>query len=349
MKKAGLFIFISVMLSGCLISGKTGMPDVRYSESIKPPAPDYSQLSSWASHPDLQDPADLTPSDTLKPATNAAIDVFFIYPTIFVKKPKDVYQWNANIQNEKLNKRIDETTIKLQASAFNGAGNIYAPRYRQAHVAAFYTPFKEDRDSSLTLAYQDVKSSFLYYLEHWNNGRPFIIASHSQGTVHAERLVKELIDGKELQKQLVAAYLVGMPLSADSFQSVPPCTDENQTGCIISWCSYAYGYIPTREAYTDSEKRKNLIATNPLSWQTDTTYVTAAMNIGGTLFKLDKTYPGMCDAQNHEGLLWIRNLDFPGSFFVRKMQNYHVADYNLFYMNVRENARKRAATFLLKK
>ena len=54
---------------------------------------------------------------------------------------------------------------------------------------------------------EDVKAAFQYYLEHYNNGRPIIIASHSQGTTHAKRLLKEFFDGTALQHQLVAAYL----------------------------------------------------------------------------------------------------------------------------------------------
>jgi hypothetical protein len=45
-----------------------------------------------------------------------------------------------------------------------------------------------------------VKTAFLYYLQHYNNGRPIIIASHSQGATHGKRLLKEFFDGKELQK-----------------------------------------------------------------------------------------------------------------------------------------------------
>ena len=53
-------------------------------------------------------------------------------------------------------------------------------------------------------AYEDIKKSFEYYLQHYNNGRPIIIASHSQGTTHALRLLKEFFENKPLQ--LVAVW-----------------------------------------------------------------------------------------------------------------------------------------------
>jgi hypothetical protein len=119
-----------------------------------------------------------------------------------------------------LNKKVDESTILNQASIFNGAGRIYAPRYRQAHYFAFVTPFKEDKEAALNLVYNDVKKAFEYYLAHYNQKRPLIIASHSQGTVHATRLMKEYFDGKPLGEKLIAAYIIGIATPKNVFQSI---------------------------------------------------------------------------------------------------------------------------------
>lgn len=342
------FISLSLYLSGCILNSKNGNPDVRYYNAIKPPKPDYYSISlnSWAAHPDLIDESDVGLRNLHNDSIIKDVDVFFIYPTIYTYKPKDEYQWNANVYDNKLNKKIDKTTIRFQASIFNTAGNVYAPRYRQAHVAAFYTPFKEDRDSSLNLAYSDVKKAFLVYLEKWNNGKPFIIAAHSQGTVHAIRLVKELIDGQEIQKQLVAAYLVGMPVSTVDFKSIKPCNDSDDINCLISWCTYARNYYPNQGVYLDNEKNKKIVQTNPLSWRSDSNYVDASHHKGGVILNIRKKYPKLCDAQNHNGMLWISHPKFPGSVFLKNIKNYHVGDYNLFYLNVQQNAKLRSNTFL---
>ena len=199
--------------------------------------PDYSNSAYWAALPDKRDPSDSVPlplRNNYHPDTS--VDIFFIHPTTYTDMKKPLGP-NAPIDDATLNAKTDYTTILFQASIFNEAGRIYAPRYRQANLSCYFPKTKEDSLQSIAafeLAYEDVKAAFLYYLEHNNHGRPIIIASHSQGTNHAERLLKEFFDGKELQKQLVVAYLVGMPLKPGYFQSIKPCTTPTETGCACS-------------------------------------------------------------------------------------------------------------------
>jgi Protein of unknown function (DUF3089) len=170
-------------------------------------APDYALAENWAALPDRVDNADRVPempklADLQK---ESAADVFFIHPTTYLIGT----DWNGDLTNETLNSRTDELSIFNQASAFNGAGRIYAPRYRQAHIYSFMDE-KGNGDKALDFAWEDVKRAFEYYLEHYNRGRPIIIAAHSQGTRHALRLVKTFFDDNEaLRKQLVAAFLIG--------------------------------------------------------------------------------------------------------------------------------------------
>jgi hypothetical protein len=65
-----------------------------------------------------------------------------------------------------------------QASVFNGCCDVYAPRYREAAIHVFFGDAAR-RDAVLGFAYQDVERAFDYFLEHFSNGRPFVIASHS--------------------------------------------------------------------------------------------------------------------------------------------------------------------------
>ena len=81
--------------------------------------------------------------------------------------------WNASIEDRKLNDKTDGSTILYQASIFNGAGKVYAPRYRQAHLHAYFTnKRKGEAQKAFELAYADVKAAFEYYLQHYNQGRP---------------------------------------------------------------------------------------------------------------------------------------------------------------------------------
>ncbi len=340
MKRTLLFALVCISLSSCF--KRSYFPEGDFNAETQT-APDYSQLTYWAAHPDKTDEADRTPDKSIPDLqAEAEADVFFVHPTIYVGTEKGDDQWNAPVNDSKFNERVDESTILNQASIFNGAGRVFAPRYRQAHLDAYFTVDKENAKKAFALAYSDVRKAFKYYLEHHNNGRPIIIASHSQGTTHCGPLMKEFFDGKPLMKQLVAAYVVGIEVPGDYFESIPPCEKPEQTGCFCGWRTWERGYYP-RNHNMDN----NYVVTNPLNWKTDTTYATQTMNKGTILYRFKKPKKEMVDAQVSAGVLWVNKPKFFGSRFI-KMQNYHIADYNLFYINVRENAILRVKAFLAK-
>lgn len=339
MKNLNLFltIILAIFLSGC----KSFKP--LYEENQPIPSTDYSNHNNWAAHPDKIDNADKIPAQTeLSDQSNLPADIFFVHPTIYYKFRGNHY-WNPIIENEELNKEVDESTILYQASAFNQAGRVFAPRYRQAHIHGYYSKDTINARNAFSIAFKDVKEAFKYYLEHHNNGRPIIIASHSQGTTHSGPLIREFFDGKPLQDQLVAAYLLGMPVKKDYFNSIPPCKDSTDTGCFISWRTFKNGYVPKNVAIGDS-----ILVTNPLSWKTDNTFVPKTENLGGLTYDFERVYPNFADAQVHQGILWTHKPKFPLSFLYRR-KNYHIADINFFYMNIRENAVLRVNEFLREK
>lgn len=311
-----------------------------FQKAQQPPAPDYAQLTNWAAHPNKQDPADEVPKSLKGQALEVKeqVDVFFLHPTIFSGKVEGEYLWNAAVEDEELNAQVDKTTIKLQASLFNAAGKIYAPRYRQAHLRSFWEPHIEEGNKALALAYEDAKRAFLYYLEHDNKGRPFILAGHSQGSRHLKQLLQELVDGQELQKQLVAAYIVGWGVEGDAFEQIPLGTSPSQTGCFLTWRTYNEGYRP-------SWAKEGQVCVNPLSWRTNDVFVSHKENKGAVLYGFNKVRKKLFGAQVADNILWVgRPHLFLGFLF--KREDYHAGDYNLFYVNVRENAVLRAQTFL---
>jgi len=336
-----LILFFSLSLIGNLCRAQVFSWD---NVSAIGDSPNYSDLYYWAAHPAKQDPSDLLPGkkgQLNEPNTSPQVDVFFIYPTLYTGIAYAENPWYADVTDTLLNNRIDESTIKFQASVFNETCRVFSPRYRQAHLSVFSETDLVLKDSVLKTAFQDVEKAFRHYLEKENQGRPFIIASHSQGSVHAAWLIQSQIENSPLQKQLVAAYLVGMPLKKDLFENLKPCEDAAETGCWITWNTYARKYYPKHffDIY------KNALSTNPLNWKINDTYAHRRENIGGLLRDFDKIRPKLTDAQNHQGILWIRKPHFPGRIFVR-MKRYHVADYNLFYMNIRENVALRANHYL---
>jgi hypothetical protein len=337
--------FLYLSFTGLLVAACSSGPYVlktTFDERKVPAAPDYSSLESWAAHPDKKDAADSVPlkSGLKDEQATAAADVFFIYPTIFTGKPEGSYDWNADVRDPVLNRGIQTSTILNQASIFNGAGKVYAPFYRQAHYHAFMTSDRETAKKAFAVAYQDVRNAFMYYLTHFNNGRPVIIASHSQGSLHAETLLKEFFDGKPLQSKLIAAYLVGRAIPKNSFSNIPASEDPARPGVWASWCTFSTGYFPGNyETWY-----KGSLTTNPLTWTSGEALAAKGMNHGGVGFKYTFV-PGLADARAMDGILWINKPYVTGRFWVRT-KNWHRADMNLFWMNIRENSLLRTETYL---
>ncbi len=221
---------------------------------------------------------------------------------------------------------------------------MYAPRYRQAHIKVYYPEGKEVARPALDLAYTDVLAAFDHYLQYYNRGRPIVIASHSQGTTHAKRLLADRFDGRPLREQLVAAYLVGMPVSADSYATIPVCESAEQTGCFVSWRTYREDFEP-EPGYRDTVD--NIAVVNPLNWTTEKgVRAPAELNLGGVLYNFDKEPdPEMVWAEIRGAALFTNKPSFFGDILFRR-KNYHIGDYNLFWMNVRQNVADRVDNWI---
>ncbi len=311
-----------------------------YNFQNKTDVPDYGKLQYWAANPYKKSLSDSLPeflrNNFMK---DTSVDVFFLHPTTFSGNND---RWNADINDDTINAKTDYSTILYQASAFNEC-RIFAPRYRQAHIRAYFTKDTVAAFAAFDLAYEDLKNAFQYYLDHYNNGRPIILASHSQGSTHAQRLLKDFFDGKPLKNKLIAAYVIGMFMPVSEFTNLQPCKDSLQTGCIIGWRSFLKGY---EADYVTSEIKK-CIVTNPLTWTNGDEYASKDINLGGVLTKFNNIDPHVADAQIHDNVLWLSKPHFPGSFFFTT-KNYHIGDINLFYMNIRENVHARVAAYKAK-
>jgi hypothetical protein len=305
--------------------------------------PDYSNLNYWAAHPYKYDLADSVPKPLRKNyKPDSTVDVFFIHPTTYTDKEK-LLGWNAPIDNDTLNAKTDYTSMLFQASIFNEAGRVFAPRYRQANYYSYFPQTKEDTLNAIQafeLAYADVKTAFTYYLQHWNNGRPIIIASHSQGTTHAKRLLKDFFENSPLAHRLVVAYLVGIPVEPNYFTSLQPCINPYQTVCFCSWRTLQQGYKPN---YMLNE-RYTAVVTNPLTWDSVMPNAHRFLNEGSVLLKFNKLIKHVASANVSGGVLFTTKPRFLGSMFYTT-QNYHVADYNFYYVSIRKNVQQRVNAF----
>lgn len=326
-------------------------------------APNYADSANWAALPATVDAADLVPAGIDAIDGQRPVDTFFIHPTGFLKSSS----WTSPMNPQSATEENTTWMMANQASAYNGCCNVYAPRYREATIFA-YLGDPTDRDTLLGFAYQDVKRAFDYYLQHYNQGRPFIIASHSQGTHHARLLLRDVIDNSELHQRMVAAYLIGsvnIALSPSWFQSmanITPCESADSLHCVVHWDTLPAGAAPV-------DRPEPSLCTNPLSWRVDEQRVAASMNAGavvpagtynmnfggsddsatGQRFEsLSAPVPGQTWAQCENGSLYVESQqgnDF-SAMGSGEMDSYHGLDYALFYMNIRNNAQLRAASYL---
>jgi hypothetical protein len=329
-----LFPFAISPITAQNVSVKTEPADANKHTAGSKAAPDYADLYYWASHPLKHDAADSIPAFLQNEKKDTLADVFFLHPTTYTGAMADG-EWNADVNNEKLNTHTDNRTILNQATIFNGSCKVYAPRYRQAHLRAFFTFNNPSAAKAFDIAYDDLKRAFEYYLKHYNNGRPIIIASHSQGSLHAVRLLQEFFDGQPLQKQLVCAYVVGWNIKPTDLVHIPLGATADATGCYLAWRSYKKG----ASDWVVKMENGNGVCVNPLTWTTTPGWASSELHKGmvgkdfNTLLK-QQVSAGIDEQYKILGVEINGNSDGLGL-----VNNYHIADYNLFYMNVRENVR----------
>lgn len=335
--------------------GKALVPTVEFKAEPAQPRGIYADVSMWYSRPDkgAGDPALWVP-EGYQATPKASAALFFIHPTSFL----DRNAWNMPLDNEEANERA-QLFIRGEASAFNEVAQIWAPKYRQATFGAFLTTH-EDAQKALDLAYGDVLLAFEEFLSEVPADQPIFLAGHSQGALHLTRLLRDRVAGTPLAKRIVAAYVVGWPVSLETdiqALGLPACATAGQPGCVLSWQSFAEPADPkliidTYDATTgfNGQPRAGtpFLCTNPLTGTQDGE-APASANLG-TLFPSEDlataeirpaAVPARCADR---GILLIGKGPELGPY-VLPGNNYHVYDYSLFWANVRADAKARLAAF----
>ena len=319
---------ISIFFSSCFKLEKTPLTEAH----VNYLPPDYSLDNNWVALPWMEDVADLTPTSYIKnKQASAEVDVFYVHPTTFRNNKK----WNGKLEKKGMSKYVEQASVQHHASVFNESCRVFSPKYRDATLNSYFTE-SEKAEQAFKMAYYDVRAAFLYYKEHYNNGRPFILAGHSQGGSHLISLLMEFEDSNFIKDKMIVSYIVGMPVFDKYFKRLKTCENEMQTNCFCSWSTFAYNYEPTN-FYGGA------VVTNPINWTIDGTYAAFNENLGGVGFRFNRVIPNFVDARSKDGILWIRKPNYLlGNF---PLKNYHIADINLFWMNIRKNVADRIASF----
>ena len=321
--------------------------------------PDYSSDAAWLTRPGIEwpnNPVQWKPAGAPLPEiAERAASVFYVHPTTYLERDR----WNAPLQPP--TGYADLKTVlflQSQASAFSDVGEIWAPRYRQAAYGAFLLD-SEDARNALDLAYRDVAAAFDEFVRQAGD-RPIILAGHSQGALHLERLLAEKVAGKPIADRIVAAYFVGWPIDIVSDLpglGLPACRAAGEAHCLLSWMSF--GDPPNAKLILDGWSKQpgltgeprdkdRLVCVNPLTGTLDGAAPPNA-NPGtlvpdGTL-RSASLETGLVGARCDQGLLIIEGDIPPLGPYVLPGNNYHVYDYALFWGAIRGDAQRRLAAW----
>lgn len=312
----------------------------------------YADPKMWLARPGMPDdpgrwrPANSPPA----PADVPRFAVFFVHPTSYLGRER----WNASLDDADARARA-RLFVKGLASPFGQASEVWAPRYRQAAVAAFLSN-SPDAQKALDLAYSDVNKAFDEFLAHVAPDTPIVLAGHSQGALLIDELLRRRIAGTPLQQRIAMAYPIGWPISVQhdlAALGLPACTRADQAGCIMTWSSFAEPADPgmllerySHSAGFDGAARgdNGVLCVNPLTG-TMNGAAPASANLGTLVPNADLTdgrlVPGVVSARcGSSGLLLIGNPPDLGPY-VLPGNNYHVYDIPLFWENLRQDVARR--------
>ena len=375
------------------------VPKSEFKEVALPPGASYDRADLWIARPDLpgnpalwvphvSPEADPAPEDegnasagaeghaSAESGTNAQAaaapaaalapfaatrspraSVFFIHPTSFLESTA----WNARLDDAESQSRA-RLFVRSQASAFNSVGAIWAPKYRQATFGAFLTTQANAR-LALDFAYRDVLAAYEAFLRQAPADRPIILAGHSQGSLHLMRLLEERVRGAPEARRIVAAYVIGWPVSETADLPaipLPVCERADQARCLVSFQSFAEPAdasmitdVYDRSTGPGGVRRAGspMVCVNPLTG-TRGAAAPAEANLGSLVPNGDfsdaaftpRAVPARCDVR---GFLLIGDKDGLPDYgrYVLPGNNYHVFDYALFWANLRADAERRLAAF----
>lgn len=305
---------------------------------------DYSQRTKWYKQPKI----------------TKEFDTFYIYSTMYfgINEGDPDY---ATLDNAEMLAGIDiEHAIK--SSVFEESTNLFIPFYRQSSMKYAAEIFQEDGsiDAALVgMPYGDITAALDYYFKNFNNGRPFIIAGHSQGAAILRLVLKKYFkEHPDYYNRMVAAYAIGYSITKDDLAANPHmkfATGETDTGVIISWHAEGPKNVEVNAPIPNVIIAKNGIAINPLNWKLDERYASASENLGSIVGdeKTGKTEIRDIDGDAQvclaRGTVVTNAKAVPNEMTdLAGPQCYHQDDYAIFYNNIKDNVAKRIAAYKAK-
>jgi hypothetical protein len=331
------------LLAGCG-SGSSGMPSTKVPATDSQGVPNYANSANWLSLP-------------AKATKN--VDVFFLYPTIYQQSNSSDPIVCAVDDSQMLSGA--KAAFSRTATVFSPLANIYAPYYRQAAIQVLTKPLDEQQQIVGGQPTSDALSAFDYYIKHLNQGRPFILAGHSQGSnIMINLLAAYMKKNPEVYKRMIAAYVPGYSITPEYLAQNPElkfATGADDTQVIVSFNTVS----PTLKT-PDPVVLPGAMVINPITWTRDETVAKADQNLGG--IALDSNGKAVLDAQGQpkrvlgyadahidsaKGELICSTADTgtldPGNAMVGA-GIFHNYDYPFYFFDIRANTENRVAHYL---
>ena len=340
MKRTGIYAVIAAIL---LCAAGTGECGGAPSGGAAVTPTDYSKAENWLALPAVRE---------------CSADVIYFYPTAYARTSPDVQPLICAVGDAGMRAEAAKV-FKKQATAFETAADIYAPFYRQADGMYALALSEDERDALLSGApLADAEAALDHYFTHYNDGRPYILAAHSQGSNVLRLLLADYMKKHpDRYKNMAAAYVIGYSIDKKYLAenaNLKFAERADDTGVIISYNTEA----PV-VAGNDPVWLKGSIAVNPISWTRGAAKVSPADNLGSLTKELDGgalslDVPGIADAYLNleRGTVVCSSVERSkyetpaGNTHLFGSGIYHGWDYGFYYMNIRQNAKERIKAFL---
>lgn len=297
---------------------------------------DYSDRNNWMAVPEI----------------THEVDTFYLYPTCYADDSEEALPI-CNIDNESV--RIQAQAIyENQATVFEESTNVFAPYYRQSNIYRIAGMDNKEMEAFQKKEQRtDVYAALDYYFEHYNNGRPFIIAGHSQGSIMTRIVLGEYMEAHpEYYERMVAAYVIGYSITSDWLKEHPYlkfAEGADDTGVIVSWNTEG----PGNKGQHNIVVEDGAISINPINWKRDDTYAAADENLGSRILNEEtgsyEIRQAFADAQlDTERGVVICTTDqvaYTDATPLFGPESLHNNDYALYYENLRENVKLRVENF----
>ena len=267
-------------------------------------------------------------------ATGKDVDLFYVVPTCIWDYTDSLGQTRHHMDIFNTEQRaLTDPSIQLAKSVLADSCNFFSPYYRQISMDSWLTLDTALIEERFKLAYQDVADAFHYYMEHDNQGKPFILAGHSQGAKAVIELLKREMTS-DISRKLIATYAIGYTVTPEELAGYPtlrPAQDSIDTGVLIGFNSV------TRPDAVSPLFRDNVVCINPVNWRTD---ATPATSYQGFTVAQDTTIHTLIVTGINEEQYFI-----PSVAALLPKGNLHVQEFNLYNEDLRKNVLQRIRAF----